>query len=351
MIKNVIRLLFLIRFFPIIFRSRQSMLLEIAALRQQIGILKRSMPQVKVKKGNRVFWVMMRKCWTRWRSALLLFKPHTVVEWHRLGFKLFWRLRSRQNNNESARERKREIRRLIIKLAMDNLNWGAPRIHGEMLKLGFRVSERTVSRYLPKRKLVKDRQNKWLAFLRNHRHAFAAMDFFTLPTLFFRQLYCFFVIGHNKRAIIHFNVTFHPNAAWVKNQLENAFAKSHAIKYMIYDRDSIFSPLIKTTLKSLGIDAVRTSYQSPWQNGIAERFVGNVRREMLDHVIIINRVHLYRLMREYIDYYHDDRTHYALNKETPYNRPIQVKPTATSKIVGIPKLGGLHHRYVWKDAA
>lgn len=276
--------------------------------------------------------------------------PH-VVEWHRLGFKLFWRLRSRQNNNESARERKREIRRLIIKLAKDNLSWGAPRIYGEMRKLGFRISERTVSRYLPKRRPSKNRQNKWLIFLHNHRHAFAAMDFFVVPTLFFRQLYGFFIIAHDKRTIIHFNVTFHPNAAWVKRQLEIAFAERHTIKYMIYDRDSIFSPLIKTTLKSLGIDAVRTSFQSPWQNGIAERFVGNVRREMLDHVIIINRMHLYRLMQEYIDYYHYDRTHYALNKETPHNRPMQEKPSANASLLALPRLGGLHHRYVWKDAA
>ena len=183
---------------------------------------------------------------------------------------------------------------LIRKMAKDNTTWGAPRIHGELLKLGFNVCERSVSRYLAKMKPepTGNKINKWMSFLKNQRKGIAAMDFFIVPNLFFKRRYCFFIIDHHRRWILHFNVTFHPTALWVSHQLQKAFTSAEEItKCMILDNDNIFSTLVTRTLKSLGITPIRTSIRSPWQNGIAERWVGSCRRELLDHVIILNQNH------------------------------------------------------------
>jgi putative transposase len=177
------------------------------------------------------------------------------------------------------------------------------------------------------------------------------MDFFVVPTLFFRQLYGFFIIGHDKRKIIHFNVTYHPTELWIAQQIKKAFSLSDVPKYMIHDRDCCFSNFVRETMKGLGIEPVRTSFRSPWQNGIAERWVGNCRRDLLDHVIILNERHLYRLLEEYVDYYNNDRTHYSLDKDPPCGCPILERQSDDDKVIAIPRLGGLHHKYVWQSAA
>jgi transposase InsO family protein len=223
--------------------------------------------------------------------------------------------------------------------------------HGELIKLGFEICERSVSRYIPKRPPDGDKIKKWLAFLNNHRKGIAAMDFFIVPTLFFKRLYCFFIIHHDKRKILHFNVTFNPSAQWVSHQLKKAFSLNHNIRYLIFDRDSIFSSMVKETIKSFGIEPVRTSFRSPWQNGVAERWVGNCRRELLNHVIVINQNHLYRLIAEYVNYYNDDRTHYSLNKDSPTSRPVLERDSDDDKVIALPRVGGLHHKYVWKKSA
>ena len=170
------------------------------------------------------------------------------------------------------------------------------------------------------------------------------MDFFTVPTLSFGVLYCFFVIGHDRRRILHFNVTRHPTSAWVVQQLRNAFPYDSPDQYLIFDRDAKFSIDVETAVKALGSKPVRTSFRSPWQNGVAERWVGSCRRDLLDHVIVLNERHFKRLLREYVDYYHDDRTHLGLNKETPCGRPTAV-PTPVVVVSSASRLGGLHHRY------
>ncbi len=177
------------------------------------------------------------------------------------------------------------------------------------------------------------------------------MDFFIVPTLFFKRLYCFFIIHHDKRKILHFNVTFHPTAEWVIQQLENAFSINSMPRYMIFDRDSIFSSLVKETIKSFGIEPVRTSYRSPWQNGVAERWIGSCRRELINHVIILNKNHLYKLLVEYVEYYNEDRTHYSLAKDPPSGRPVLEKKSDNDKVIALPRVGGLHHKYVWKKSA
>jgi putative transposase len=273
-----------------------------------------------------------------------------LVSWHRAGFRLFWRLRSRRLGRPKVSE---EIRHLIRRMKTDNPGWGAPRIHGELLQLGFHLSEPTVSRYLQrlKRRTDSEKDKRWLAFLNNHREVIAAFDFFTVPTLTFRVLYCFFVIKHHRRRILHFNATAHPTSDWIVQQLREALPLPCPYRYILFDRDRKFGGEVGEFLKASGIKAVRTSVRSPWQNGVSERWVGSCRREMLDHIIPLNERHLLRLGHEYICYYHEDRTHIGLHKETPAGRLVESRPSRSSRVWALPRIGGLHHRYTWSAAA
>lgn len=228
---------------------------------------------------------------------------------------------------------------------------GAPKIHGELLKLGFAVSERTVARYLRRRRRRRDPGKRWLTFLANHREMIAALDFFTVPTVTFRLLYCFFVIEHGRRQVRHFNVTRHPTAEWVVQQLREAFPEAGPLRYVILDRDTKFNADVLAFLRATGLKPKRTSMQSPWQNGIAERWIGGCRREFLDYVIPLNEGHLRRLVRDYIFYFHEDRIHDSLGKDTPNGRPVQDKPYPNATVLSSARLGGLHHRYSWAEAA
>jgi len=185
---------------------------------------------------------------------------------------------------------------------------------------------------------------RWKVFLHNHREAIAAMDFFTVPTLTFGVLYCFFIIGHGRRRILHFGVTKHPTSLWIGQQLREAFPYEVDHRYLIHDRDAKFGFEVFASVKLVGLESVRTSFRSPWQNGVAERWVGSCRRDLLDHVIALNEKHLKRLLSEYVRYYQEDRTHLGLSKQTPSNRLTAI-PTGPSRVVSRPRLGGLHHRY------
>ena len=236
-------------------------------------------------------------------------------------------------------------------MADENPEWGAPKIHGELQRLGFVVSERTVARYLRRLHRRGTGAKRWLAFLQNHREAIVAFDFFTVPTLTFQLLYCFFVIEHGRRKILHCDVTRHPTADWVVQQLREAFPEAGLYRYVILDRDSKFDADVITFLKATGLKPKRTNLQSPWQNGTAEGWVGSCRREILDHIIALDERHLLRLMRDYVSYHHQDLVHDSLEKDTPDKRPIDPKPTANAKVTSLPRLGGLHHRYSWSEAA
>jgi len=334
------------------FIGRHRLGMEVAALRHQLVVFKRKQPRPRLCSCDRAFLVALRRLWPGWVNALIVVKPDTVVSWHRAGFRLFWRLRSRPRRlgrpNISP-----EVRQLIRRMKSENPSWGAPRIHGELLQLGFDVSEPTVSRYLQRlrRQPDKAKVQRWLAFLQNHREVMAAFDFFTVPTVSFRVLYCFFVIEHHRRRILHFNVTAHPTSEWIVQQLREALPLPCPYRYVIFDRDRKLSTEVRTFLKASGIKPVRMSVRSPWQNGVAERWVASIRREMLDHVIPLNERHLMRVSLEYILYYHDDRTHLGLNKETPGARSIEMRPDLHSTIRAEPRIGGLHHRYTWSEAA
>jgi putative transposase len=227
-------------------------------------------------------------------------------------------------------------------MVIDNPTWGAPRIHGELLMLGFDVSERTISRWM--RRAPKDPalRRRWLCFLRNHREVIAAMDFFTVPTITFGMLYCFFVMAHDRRRILHFNVTRHPTSLWIVQQLREAFPYRSAPRFLIFDRDTKYGLEVPVAVRSMAMRPVRTSFQSPWQNGVAERWIESCRRDLLDHVIALNESHLKRLLSDYVRYYHQDRTHLGLSKETPTGRARSV---GIGRVKGQPRLGGLHYRY------
>jgi putative transposase len=234
------------------------------------------------------------------------------------------------------------VRDLIFRMVSENSTWGAPRIHGELLMLGFHVSERTISRWMRRAPSDPEGGKSWLAFLRNHREVIAAMDFFTVPTLTFGVLYCFFVIGHDRRRVLHFNITRHPASIWIVQQLREAFPYQWAPRFLIFDRDAKYGLEVPVAVRSMAIRPIRSSFQSPRQNGIAERWVESCRRDLLDHVIAINESHLKRLLSEYVHYYHEDRTHLGLDKETPGSR---LRSVSSGRVIGQARLGGLHHRY------
>ena len=335
--------------FSALLRSRHDLALEVAALRQQVGVLKRKRPRARLDRFDRFFWLALRQVWSRWADALLIVEPDTVARWHRAGFRFYWRMLCRHRPGRP--KLMLELRELIRTIAVENPTWGAPKIHGELLKLGFEVGERTISRYLARLGRRGDPAKLWLTFLKNHREGIAAMDFFTVPTATFRLLYCFFVIRHDRRKILHCNATEHPTSQWVVQQLREAFPEDTAPRYLILDRDKKFGTDVTEMLKAMEIRIKRTAYRSPWQNGIAERWVGSCRRDLLDHVIVLNEAHLRRLVRGYIRYYHEDRTHDGLGKDTPNRRPIEQRKDQKAKLASLPRLGGLHHRYKWNLAA
>ena len=325
-----------------LFRGPRSLLLENLALRQQLVVLKRRRPRPSLGTFDRLFWVVARRVWSAWKQSLVIVTPETVVRWHRVGFRLYWRWVSRIRRQVGRRQTSKEIRDLIFRMVAENPTWGAPRIHGELLMLGFDLSERTVSRWMKRAPRESDSAQRWLAFLRNHRAAIAAMDFFTVPTITFGVLYCFFVLAHGRRRILHFHITKHPTSQWIVQQLREAFPFESAPRFLIFDRDSKYGLEVPIAVRSLKIDPVRTSFESPWQNGVAERWVESCRRDLLDHTIAMNEQHLKRLLSEYVRYYHEDRTHLGLGKGTPNGRG---RAPASGRVLAHERLGGLHHRY------
>lgn len=325
-----------------------SLALENLALRQQLAVLQRRQGRARLRCPDRAFWVLLSRLWPAWKSACVIFSPATVVTWHRAGFRAYWRGRSRKPAGRPSI--RAELKAVITLLAAENPRWGAPRIHGELRMLGFRVSQATVSRLLPKRPRSGVQRQSWKTFLQNHREHLAGMDFFTVPTAGFRQLYGLVILRHGRRQVAHVNVTAHPTATWVAQQLREAFPEDRAPKYLVFDRDVIFGAA-KDFIRRLGIEPKLIGYRCPWQNGAVERFIGTLRRELLDHVIVRDELHLNRLLRDYLRYYHEDRTHLGLAKGTPSHRPRDTEPGALGELQSETRVGGLHHRYSWRRAA
>jgi transposase InsO family protein len=332
---------------PAFFRSRNEQALVELALRQQLATYTQRGHKPRISPVDRSFWVFLSKICSGWGEGLVIVQPDTVVRWHRSGFRLYWRFISKRGPGRPPVSL--ELQALIRRFSNEN-GWRARKVQAELEKLGFRIGLATVSRYLPKRNPDHDRYPRWKKFLRNHKHGIAAMDFIVVPTVRFHLLYVWFVIGHGRRKIIHFGVTAHPTSSWVMQQLREAFRNDTSPRFLIYDNDSIFSSRVTELIEQMGIQPRRTAFRSPWQNGIAERWVGSARRELLDHVIVINERHLHRLLRDYVDYYNADRVHTQL-RDSPAGRPAAYRPSSEAQIIGLPRVGGLHHRYEWREAA
>jgi transposase InsO family protein len=336
-----------LRSFLALFRSRQEQAIVELALRQQLTVYRHHHPRPRLSPLDRAFWVALSRFWPRWRRALTIVRPETVILWHREGFRGYWRWISKPGPGRPPIPE--ETKALIARIAAEN-GWRARKIQAELSKLGIDVGLATVSRYLPSPEPGPSQHQRWMAVLRNHRDVITGMDFFVVPTVRFKLLYVWFVIEHARRRVLHFNVSEHPTAAWLVQQLRDAFPEEASHRFLILDNDSIFSSDARLAISSFGILPRRTALQSPWRNGTAESFVGSVRRELLDHVVVLNEDHLRRLLREYVDYYNAERVHTSIG-DAPTSRVREAKPSNWAKAVGFPRVGGLHHRYAWRDAA
>src|SRR5712664_850477 len=320
-------------------RRRASLELELVALRHQVSVLRRQRKgRLQLSSTDRLLWVWLYRIWPQVLDAMVLVKPATVLDWHRKGFRLYWRRRSRRLGRPRM---SREIRDLIRQMSLANPLWGAPRIHGELLKLGIEVSQATVGRYLPWR--PKASSPTWRSFLQNHGHDTAAVDMFVVVTARFQLLYAVVVLGHERRNVIHFDVTPNPTQAWLARQIIEAFPWDTAPRFLLRDRDASYGPTFRDRVQAMAIEQVVTAPRSPWQNAYVERIIGSIRRECLDHVIIFDERHLRRVLSAYFEYHHRSRTHLSLAKDCPEPRPVQ--PPSAGTVVAFPQVGGLHHRY------
>ena len=322
------------------FRQRTALQLEILALRHQLGVLQRSVKRPKLTAADRFLWAWLSAVWEDWRPSAAIMKPETVIGWHRKGFGLFWRWKIRRGRPGRPAV-PADVRSLIRAMSRDNPLWGAPRIHGELLKLGIALGESSVSKYMVRHR--KPPSQTWRTFLDNHVKTMVSVDFFTVPTIRFQVLYVFLVLAHDRRRILHFAVTAHPTAEWTAQQIKEAFPWDTAPRYLLRDRDRIFGKEFVDQIKAMGIKQVLSAPRSPWQRAYVERIIGTIRRECLDHVIVFGELSLYRHLQSFVDYYHRSRTHLGLEKDSPESRPIQ--SADIGRVIAMPEVGGLHHRY------
>jgi len=320
------------------FKTRRGLALENLALRQQLAALQQSVKRPRLSEGDRCFWVLLRRIWTDWDKVLVIVKPKTVVRWHRAGFRCYWawKRRWRRPGRPSVAP---DIRELIRNISTANPLWGAPRVHGELVKLGISMSQAAVSKYMVRHRTPPSQT--WRSFLNNHVPDLVSVDFFTLPTATFKVLFVFLVLRHDRRRIVHANVTEYPSGEWTAQHIVEAFPWDSTPRYLLRGRDRIYDPSFNRRVVPLGIQQVLTAPRSPWQNPFVERLIGSLRRECFDHVIVLDERHLKRILREYIDYYHSCRTHLPREKDAP--EPRLVESPTMGNVTAVPKVGGLHH--------
>jgi transposase InsO family protein len=321
-----------------LFKSKLRLEAENAVLRHQLIVLKRRLHgRVRLTNHDRWFLIQLYRWFPSILQVLTIIRPETLVRWHRAGFRRYWRWKSCPRGGRP--QINTELRALIRQMSIDNSLWGAPRIHGELLKLGFELAQSSVAKYMVKRRGPPSQG--WRTFLRNHAPDIAAMDLFVVPTIGFDLLYAFVIVRLDRRDLVWINVTKNPTAEWVARQITEAFPWDEAPKYLIRDHDRIYGTLVARRLRAMGIRDKPTAPASPWQNGFAERLIGSIRRECLDHIIVFGETHLRRILRSYARYYNEARTHLSLNKDTPMSRAAET----AGRIICHPILGGLHHQY------
>jgi transposase InsO family protein len=321
------------------FKSQIRLEAENAALRHQLIVLRRKMQgRVRLTNNDRWFFIQLYRWFPSILNVLTIISPESLVRWHRAGFRSYWRWKSRQRGGRPLIEA--DLRALIRRMSLENPLWGAPRIHGELLKLGFEVAQSSVAKYMVRRRGPPSQG--WRTFLRNHAPDIAAMDLFVAPTIGFDLLYAFVIVRLDRRDLVWINVTKNPTAEWIARQLTEAFPWDEAPQYLIRDRDRIYGAIVTRRLRAIGIRDKPIAPASPWQNGFAERLIGSIRRECVDHMIILGEAHLRRILRAYACYYNDIRTHRSLDKDAPVSRQVQRIGSIESRAI----LGGLHHHYV-----
>lgn len=321
------------------FRPRVDREAEIIALRHQLNVLRRRRPErLVISNIDRLLFVWLYRLAPGILKALAIVEPETVIGWHRRGFRGFWRWKCRSRAGRPKLPL--EIRNLIREISVANPLWGAPRIHGELLKLGIDTGQTTVAKYMNRWR--RPPSQGWKTFLRNHADGIAAMDLFVVPTISFKLLYGLVVMNHDRRKILRLSTTAHPSAEWIARQLTEAVGWDRAPRYIIRDRDGAYGEVFKRRLRAMGIRDRPTAPRSPWQNGYCERLIGSIRRECLDHVVIFGEGHLRHVLNSYAHYYNGARTHLSLSKDSPVSRAVQT----IGRIQPVPLLGGLHHHYV-----
>jgi transposase InsO family protein len=311
---------------------------EIVLLRHQLNVLRRQAPaKPKLTAADRLLFVWLYRLFPSVLNAIAIVQPETIIRWHRAGFRLYWRWKSRSRGGRPKVPL--EIRRLIREMSLANRLWGAPRIHGELLKLGIDVAQSTVAKYMAKS--GRGRSQTWKTFLQNHAAGIAAMDFLIVPTVGFKLLFVLVLLRHQRRRLITLTVTTNPTAEWIARQITDAFPWNEAPDHLIRDRDGSYGHAVVRRLSAMGIRDHPTAPRSPWQNGHAERLIGSIRRECLDHVVVFGEVHLRRTLAAYANYYNELRTHLSLEKDAPDHRLVQ----RCGQVAARPILGGLHHQY------
>jgi transposase InsO family protein len=321
-----------------LFKSRRRLEAENLFLRHQLSIaLRHAPPRLRLRGSDRALLVWMTRLWPSLLEATRVVQPETILRWHRAGFKAFWRWKSRKRAGRPKIDR--ELRDLIRRMSKENPKWGASRIHGELLMLGFEVASRR-----SRNTLVQggSPSQGWKTFFRNHAQAIAAIDLFVVPTLTFERLFAFLVLGHGRRQLLWFEVTRHPTAEWLARQITEAFPWASAPTFLVRDNDRAYGPVFRSRVRAMGIRDRPISPGSPWQNPYVERLIGTVRRECLDRVLVFGEAHLRQILSSYAAYYNEVRTHLALGKDAPLGRAVQ----RSGVIVAIPILSGLHHHYV-----
>jgi len=331
-------LCFLLTLFASPLKSRSRLEAENAALRYQLIVLRRKVRgRIRLTNGDRLFLIQLYRWFPSVLKVITVIHPETLVRWHRAGFRLYWRWKSRSLGGRPQIDT--ELRALIQQMSIENPLWGAPRIHGELLKLGFQVAQSTVAKYMAKRHGPPSQG--WRAFLCNHAPDIAAMDLFVVPTLSLDLLYALVILRLGRRELVWVNVTANPAADWIARQLTEAFPWEEAPGYLIRDNDRIYGDIARRRIRAMGIRDKPIAPAAPWQNSFAERLIGSIRRECLDHVIVVGEAHLRRILRSYCRYYNEIRTHRSLDKDAPLWRPVQSVGTIRSRAI----LGGLHHEY------
>ena len=321
-------------------RSRASLCLENLALRHQLGVYKQTVYRPRLRWTDWVFWGWLSRLWRGWPDALVFVQPRTVIAWQQQRFRDHWRRLSEQGTPGRPAVAK-EVRALIQDMWQANPTWGSPRIVGELRKVGIEVTKSTVEKY--RIRPPKPPSPTWKTFLTNHVQDLVALDFCVVPTVTYKILFVLLILAHHRRRVLHVSITEHPTAEWTVQQVVDAFPWDNAPRNLLRDRDHIYSASFRQRLRNMGIEEVITAPRSPWQNPYVERLIGSIRRECLDHVIILHERHLKRLLTEYFQYYHHWRTHRALDMDCPVPRLVQ-RPEV-GLIREVPEVGGLHHHY------